>query len=326
VPTSAAQVYHFLKVTVNGTNVTVTPINSLGQTFDVIHHNFTLAGSPPSQPANSNALAVSGTQVDLSWSAATDNTRVRGYGIYRNGILVDTVDREVLSFSDTGLVPSTSYSYRVDAFDGSGNHSTLSSARTATTQRTAAYVFAPAADAFVAGDTTTTNYGGSAFLKADTSPTFKSYLRFHVGDKSGIVTKATLRLYTTSSSAAGYQIKQVNGQGWEEGKLTFVNAPAAGATISSSGNFAANNWTSVDVTSLVSGNGVYDFALTTTSTATLNFNSRDANTNQPQLVVETTTDFRGKTSGQWGGVNQRGNHSVEKGMPCRRAILVNDGA
>ena len=30
VPTSAAQVYHFLKVTVNGTTVTVTPINSLG--------------------------------------------------------------------------------------------------------------------------------------------------------------------------------------------------------------------------------------------------------------------------------------------------------
>jgi hypothetical protein len=41
VPTSPAQVYHFLKVTVDGTNVTVTPINSLGQTFDVIHHNFT---------------------------------------------------------------------------------------------------------------------------------------------------------------------------------------------------------------------------------------------------------------------------------------------
>ncbi|MER5179145.1 metallophosphoesterase family protein [Streptomyces sp. NPDC002896] len=35
VPTDDAQVYHFLKVSVDGTSVTVTPTNSLGQTFDV---------------------------------------------------------------------------------------------------------------------------------------------------------------------------------------------------------------------------------------------------------------------------------------------------
>ncbi|HEY9528431.1 MAG TPA: DNRLRE domain-containing protein, partial [Anaerolineales bacterium] len=246
VPTSVAQVYHFLKVTVDGTDVTVTPINSLGQTFDVIHHNFTAnaESTPPSQPANLSASAVSGTRIDLSWSASTDNTRVRGYGIYRDGVLVDTVDQDVLSYSDTGLVPATTYSYQVDAFDGSANHSALSAARSATTQSTATYTFAPLADSFVAGDTSTTNYGGSVFLKADTSPIFQSYLRFNVGDVSGTVTKATLRLYTTSSSAVGYQIKRLSSQDWEEGQITFANAPAAGATIGSSGSFAANNWTS----------------------------------------------------------------------------------
>jgi hypothetical protein len=35
VPTDDAQVYHFLKVTVQGTSVTVAPTDSLGQTFDV---------------------------------------------------------------------------------------------------------------------------------------------------------------------------------------------------------------------------------------------------------------------------------------------------
>ena len=45
VPTSRAQVFHFLKVTVNGSQVTVAPTNSLGQTFDVQTY-----GSPgPSQ-------------------------------------------------------------------------------------------------------------------------------------------------------------------------------------------------------------------------------------------------------------------------------------
>ena len=33
-PTSADQVYHFLLVTVNGSQVTVTPTDELGRTFD----------------------------------------------------------------------------------------------------------------------------------------------------------------------------------------------------------------------------------------------------------------------------------------------------
>ncbi len=329
VPTSPAQVYHFLKVTVDGTNVTVTPINSLGQTFDVMNYSFTtgMESTPPSQPTGLGVAAVSGTQINLGWSASTDNTGVRGYGIYRNGVLVDTVAKNVLNYSDTNLAPSTNYVYRVDAFDGSGNHSTPSIAKSATTQSTAIYTFAPVADAFVAGDTSTTNYGGSAFLKADTTPVFQSYLRFNVGDVSGTVTKATLRLYTTSSSAAGYQIKRVSSQGWEEGKITFADAPAAGTAIGSSGSFAANNWTSVDVTSLVTGNGVYDFVLSTTSSVTLNFNSRDASSNRPQLVVETTNaPVVEQAVNVWVAANHVGNHLLEEGQALRTSYNgVNNG-
>jgi Calcineurin-like phosphoesterase len=325
VPTSAAQVYHFLKVTVDGTNVTVRPINSLGGQFDLISHSFTAGAesSAPGKPAGFSASTVSGTQIDLGWSASTDDTGVRGYGIYRNGALVDTVAKDVLEYSDMGLEPSTRYVYQVDAFDGSGNHSALSTASSATTPSTAVYRFAPVADAFVAGDLTTTNYGNSAFLKADTSPTFQSYLRFYVGDLIGTVTKATLWLYTTSSSATGYQVRRVNDQGWEEGSITFANAPGPDGTIGSSGRFAASNWTSVDVTSLVNGNGVYDLALTTTSTATLNFNSRNARSNPPRLVVETTTD-RGVDV--WIGGDQQGSHTLQKGEAMQASYAgVNSG-
>jgi hypothetical protein len=45
VPTSAAQVFHFLKVTVNGTIITVAPTNSLGATFDVQTYNVGSAAS-----------------------------------------------------------------------------------------------------------------------------------------------------------------------------------------------------------------------------------------------------------------------------------------
>src|SRR5215213_8074873 len=289
-PTSAGQIYHFLKVTVTGTSVNVTPINSLGQPFDVIDYSFTTGAeaTPPSTPSSLTATAVSGTQIQLNWSASSDNSGVRGYGIYRNGALVDTVAKDILSYSDTNLTPSTTYSYQVDAFDGSGNHSTLSAVSPAITQNTATYTFAPVADAYVAGDFTTTNFGNSAFLKADASPSFSSYLRFNVAELSGTITKATLRLYTTSSSATGFELKQVTDQTWEEGQITFANAPAPGSTIGSSGNFATGTWTSMNVTPLITGNGVYDLALTTTSTATLNFSSRDAISNQPQLIIETT--------------------------------------
>ncbi|HEX2996667.1 MAG TPA: DNRLRE domain-containing protein, partial [Anaerolineales bacterium] len=145
------------------------------------------------------------------------------------------------------------------------------------------------ADAYVSADSTTSNFGLTNTLRADSSPDFHSYLRFNVGDLSGTVTSATLRLYTTSSSSTGYQIKRVNNQGWEEAAITYNNAPSVGSLVGSSGNFSANNWTTVDVTSLITGNGVYDLALTTTSTANINLNSRDATSNQPQLVIQTTT-------------------------------------
>jgi hypothetical protein len=296
VPTSVAQVFHFLKVTVNGANVNVTPINSLGQPFDAVNYAFTndSESTPPTTPTNLQASVASGTQINLSWSPSTDNTRIRGYSIYRDGVLVNTVGSATFSYSDKNLNPSTSYVYHVDAFDSSGNHSGWSAPKSATTKSTAKYTFEPVADAYVAGDFATTNYGTSAMLKADASPNFQSYLRFNIGDISGTVTKATLRIYTTSSSATGYQVKRVTDQTWEEGTINRTNAPSGGTLLGSSGNFGAGNWTSVDVTSLITGNGIYDFALTTTSTVTLNFNSRDASQNEPQLVIETkveTPDF-----------------------------------
>jgi hypothetical protein len=290
VPTSADQVYHFLKIAVNGTNVTVTPVNSLGQAFDVRNYTFSADAEAvaPTVPGSLNAAAASGTQVNLTWSASTDNTGVRGYGIYRDGTLIATVDKNTLSYSDINLTSATGYTYRVDAFDGSGNHSAQSAARSVTTQATAAYTFPALTDAYVAADFPSNNYGLSGTLKADVSPHYRSYLRFHVNDISGAVTNVTLRLYATSSSSSGVQVQSVTSQNWEENSITYATAPALGPVIGSSGGFASASWVSVDVTSLVTGSGVYDLAVTTADPSVLNFNSRDASGNRPQLVVQTT--------------------------------------
>jgi hypothetical protein len=86
------------------------------------------------------------------------------------------------------------------------------------------------------------SYGVSGALKADASPEYRSYLRFNVNDLAGPVTSATLRLYTTSSSSIGYQVRQVSSQSWEEGSIPFANAPSVGSVIGSSGNFSSGAW------------------------------------------------------------------------------------
>ena len=76
---------------------------------------------------------MSSTEVNLTWAKSTDNKAVRGYDIYRNGQLVFTTDAGTLRYSDADLAPSTRFTYTVDAFDGSGNHSALSAPAVAST-------------------------------------------------------------------------------------------------------------------------------------------------------------------------------------------------
>jgi GH18 family chitinase/chitodextrinase len=87
--------------------------------------------TPPSTPSNLTATAVSASQINLSWTASTDNVGVTGYRIYRRGSLIATSSTN--AYSDSGLSASTSYTYTVSAYDDAGNVSTQSNAASATT-------------------------------------------------------------------------------------------------------------------------------------------------------------------------------------------------
>jgi chitodextrinase len=76
---------------------------------------------PPSVPGNLTATAVSASQIDLSWSASTDNVGVALYRIYRDGALMDSTSST--TYSDSGLSSATQYCYTVTAVDGAGNES-----------------------------------------------------------------------------------------------------------------------------------------------------------------------------------------------------------
>jgi chitodextrinase len=85
----------------------------------------------PSIPTNLIAAAITSSQINLNWTASTDNIGVTGYKIFRNGSQIGT--STVASFNNTGLTTSTTYFYTVSAFDTAGNNSELSNTATATT-------------------------------------------------------------------------------------------------------------------------------------------------------------------------------------------------
>lgn len=85
----------------------------------------------PSAPTDLVATAVSSSQINLTWTVSTDNVALKGYKIYRNGTLIATSTTN--SYSNTGLVASTEYTYTVAAYDTAHNISAQSNSATATT-------------------------------------------------------------------------------------------------------------------------------------------------------------------------------------------------
>ncbi|MCG3111308.1 MAG: fibronectin type III domain-containing protein [Candidatus Manganitrophus sp. SB1] len=108
------------------------------------YSNIAVATTPdtvsPTAPSNLTAAAANSSQINLSWTASTDNIGINGYWIERcqgagcsNFARVNTSLATVPSYNDTGLTAGTSYSYRVQATDVAGNLSAYSNIASATT-------------------------------------------------------------------------------------------------------------------------------------------------------------------------------------------------
>jgi chitodextrinase len=82
--------------------------------------------TPPTAPGNFVATSTSGTQVHLSWTAATDDGLLLGYRVYRDGVWI--ADVPDLERTDAGLEIDSRYCYDVTAYDAGGNESEARSA------------------------------------------------------------------------------------------------------------------------------------------------------------------------------------------------------
>jgi fibronectin type 3 domain-containing protein len=108
-----------------------------GKTFDYAFDNELVSTAadvtPPTTPTGVAASPIGSGRLNVTWNAATDNNQVAGYTLYRNGNAIATLGPNTLGYADSGLSPSTTYSYAVDAFDGAGNRSTRSTSVSGTT-------------------------------------------------------------------------------------------------------------------------------------------------------------------------------------------------
>lgn len=88
----------------------------------------------PTSPSGLTATPVSNTQINLSWTAATDGVGITGYNIERctglncsntpaNFVEIISTSGIGTTYNNTGLANNTTYEYRVRARDASSNYS-----------------------------------------------------------------------------------------------------------------------------------------------------------------------------------------------------------
>ena len=110
---------------------------------------------PPSAPSSPSAAAASTSQINLSWTASTDNVAVTSYLVERCQGSSCTNFAQIAAptsttYNDAGLTASTTYRYRIRATDAVGLFSAYSTIVSATT--TAGGAAVPGSSAYWAFD------------------------------------------------------------------------------------------------------------------------------------------------------------------------------
>jgi hypothetical protein len=142
--------------------------------------------------------------------------------------------------------------------------------------------FTAEADAQVFSDTPNANYGSSTSLKVDGSPIRRAYIRFNVVIPQGaVVTRRRLRLYFNSSSSSGFDVDAASNN-WDEGTITYNNAPSLGFIDETESSVTAG-WNDFGLRPAEPGPVTY--VLDRTSDVALTAQSRES-THQPQLLIE----------------------------------------
>jgi hypothetical protein len=229
---------------------------------------------------------------------ANSQIRAKTFGVLKLTLHAGSYDWNFVpaagqSFTDAG---STSCSPATPAPTTTSSTTTTSttSTTTTTTLPPSSQTFTADKDTFVSAGAPTTNYGGGTNLQVRSGARI-AFIGFSVQGAAGIPKHATLRLTVGTDTDAGsddggtaYQASD----GWQETTLTWNSYQATpglvGPAITGSSVGAVNISQTVDfdVTSAVTGNGRYDFAIQSASTNLTKYLSRERGTNGPRLLLQ----------------------------------------
>lgn len=147
--------------------------------------------------------------------------------------------------------------------------------------------FTPVADTYVQQSTPADSFGSAKRIGADSEPVRRAFLKFGVSGLADPVVRAKLRLHIAAGTKAGGAFQAVNLGDWAE-DITWDSQPAIdGVSLGSLGAVRRGQWAEVDVTNLVTGNGTFSMAITSSSPDGLLFDSRESGDNAPKLLVTT---------------------------------------
>ena len=166
----------------------------------------------PTVPANLVATAISTSQVNLSWDAATDNIGVTGYVVKRNGTTI--AQPTTTSFSDTTAVASTTYIYAVTAVDAAGNQSAASNPVSVTTPAPTPDTTSPTAPSSLTANSITNSSANLTWTASTDNVGVTGYQIWRDGQN---IATSTMRNYNDSTLTSGttysYTIKAFDAAG-----------------------------------------------------------------------------------------------------------------
>jgi chitodextrinase len=233
---------------------------------------------PPTAPTNLTATVTSSSQINLSWTASTDNVGVTGYRVERCqgsgcSTFLQVATPTGTTYNDTGLTANTSYSYRVRATDAADNLGPYSTTASATTQATvsglvAAYSFDEGAGTSVADASGTGNTGNVSNTTWTTAGKYGGALSFNGTNALVTVADAASLDLTTGMTLEAWVNPSNVSRAWREVIYKGTNnyyleatsnqnpaAPAGGGTIGGSNVrtvgtsvLPLNTWTHLAVT------------------------------------------------------------------------------
>jgi len=240
------------------------------------------------------SVVINATANDVDPDGTLDLTTVAIGTLPGQGTVVVNPFSGIMTYNaNAGFSGSDQFTYTIDDDQGLPSNTATVTVSEPGTQATT-LTFDPTNDAYIKVTDPTLNFGGRNTLKVE-SQKFVSYLKFAVSGLNGTVQNARLKLFVSSPSVSGGTIHLVsnNYEGtstpWIESGLVGSNAPqVTSAALDNIGQVVLNDTVEFDVTQAINADGIYSFAIQSSSTDLAKYSAKESS--NPDPILEIVTD------------------------------------